>query len=172
MKKPNIMEENTKNTGHGMGVAALIIGVLSLIVAFIPCLGLMASFTAIVAVVLGAIGISQASRAESPKGLALGGLITGAVALLISIAQIVFFAGFSDRIDFFGGELEEALENVQRDVMRDFESGDFKITIEDGEDKIEIQGSGRKKDLREKLEELEGVETEEQQKQDSTEKQE
>ncbi len=166
------MEENVKNTGHGMGVAALIIGILSVIVALIPCLGLMAFFTAIVGVVLGAIGISQASRAEAPKGMALGGLITGAVALLISIAQIVFFAGFSDRIGVFGDQLEEALEDVQKDVMRDFESGDFKITIEDGEDKIEIQGSSSKKDLLEKLEELEGVETEEPQKKDSTEKRE
>ncbi len=169
------MEENIKNTGHGMGVAALIIGVLSVIVAFIPCLGLMAFFTAVVAVVLGAIGISQASRAEAPKGLALGGLITGAVALMISIAQIVFFAGFSDRIGVFGDELEEALENVQRDVMEDFGSGDFRITIEDGEDKIEIQGSGSKKDMREKLEKLEkleGIEIEEEQKKDSTRKQE
>lgn len=154
------MEENTKNTGHGMGVAALIMGIVSVVVAFIPCLGLLAFFTAIVAIVLGAIGISQSSRAESPKGLAIGGLVTGGLALLISIAQVVFFAGFSRNFDTIGDRIEEAFEEVGEDLRDDFESGDFKITIEDGEDKIEIEGSAKKEGLREKLEKLEGVELE------------
>jgi len=154
------MEENNKNTGHGMGVAALIMGIISVVVAFIPCVGLLAFFTAIVAIVLGAIGISQASRAESPKGLAIGGLVTGGLALLISIAQVVFFAGFSRNFDTIGDKIEEAFEEVGEDIRDDFESGDFKITIEDGEDKIEIEGSAKKEDLRNKLEKLEGVELE------------
>jgi len=152
------MEENTRNTGHGMGVAALIMGIISIVVAFIPCIGLLAFFTAIVAIVLGAIGISQASRAQAPRGMGLGGLITGALALVISVAQIVFFAGFSNRIDFLGERFEEALEEVQKSVMEDIETGDFKITIEDGEDKIEIEGSARMKNLKEKLEKLEKLE--------------
>ncbi|MBN1388837.1 MAG: DUF4190 domain-containing protein [Bacteroidales bacterium] len=154
------MEENRTNSGHGMGVAALIMGIISVVVAFIPCLGLLAFFTGIVAIVLGAIGISQASRANAPKGLGIGGLVTGALALLISIAQIVFFAGFSKNFDFIGDRIEEAFEEVEKDIREDFEKGDFKITIEDGEDKIEIEGTATKKDLRDKLEKLEGVELE------------
>ena len=164
------MEEKTKNTGHGMGVAALIMGIISIIVAFIPCVGLLAFFTAVAAIVLGAIGISQASNANAPKGLSVGGLITGAFALLISIAQVVFFAGFSNKLDFVGDRLEEVFEDVEKEVLEDFESGDFRITIEDGEDKIEIEASSNKEDLREKLEKLEGVdvEVEEKVKEDTT----
>ena len=166
------MEENNKNPGHGMGVAALIMGIISVVVAFIPCLGLLAFFTAIVAIVLGAIGISQASCSETPKGLAIGGLVTGALALLISIAQVVFFAGFSRNFDFIGERIEEAIEDVESDIREDFKSGDFKITIEDEEDRIEIEGSAKKEDLRDKLEKLEGVELEEEEaKKDTTEQQ-
>jgi len=154
------MEENKTNTGHGMGVAALIMGILSIVVAFIPCLGLLAFFTAIVAIVLGAIGISQASRAETPKGLSLGGLITGALALIISLAQLVFFVGFSKNFDHIGERIEEAIEEVEKDIREDFETGDFKITIQDGEERIEIEGTAKKKDLRDKLEKLEEVELE------------
>ncbi len=152
------MEENYKNTGHGMGVAALIMGIISVVVAFIPCLGLLAFFTAIVAIVLGAIGISQASKASSPKGLSAGGLVTGVLALLISLAQLVVFAGFSTKIDFLGDKLEEIFEDIEKEVIKDVESGDFRITIEDGDDMIEIEGTAKKKDLRDKLEKLEGVE--------------
>ncbi|HKL67811.1 MAG TPA: DUF4190 domain-containing protein [Bacteroidales bacterium] len=154
------MEEKTQNTGHGMGVAALIIGIISIVVAFIPCLGLLAFFTAVVAIVLGAIGISQASRANAPKGTAIGGLVTGGLALFITIAQIVFFASFSDRMDFAGDRIEEIFEDIGDDVMEDMENSEFKITIEDGEDKVEIQGSGNKENLKEKLEKLEGIEEE------------
>jgi hypothetical protein len=154
------MEENKTNTGHGMGVAALIMGILSIVVAFIPCLGLLAFFTAIVAIVLGAIGISQASRTKAPQGLGIGGLVTGGLALLISVAQLVFFAGFSKNFDHIGDRIEEAFEEVEKDIREDFEKGDFKITIEDGEDKIEIEGTAKNKDLRDKLEKLEGVELE------------
>ena len=153
------MEENTKNTGHGMGVAALIMGIISMVVAFIPCVGLLAFFTGVVAVVLGAIGISQASRASASKGLGVGGLVTGGLALLISIFQVVFFAGFSHNLKGLGDRIEEAVEDVRKDVMDDIESGDFRITIEDGEDKIEIKGSGSKKNMLDELDKLEGVDS-------------
>ncbi|MFO7853285.1 MAG: DUF4190 domain-containing protein [Bacteroidota bacterium] len=164
------MQENRTNTGYGMGVAALIMGIISIVVAFIPCIGLMAFFTAVVAIVLGAIGISQASRVEAPKGPGIGGLVTGALALLISISQFVFVAGFSTQLDDIGESIKEAVEDVEQDIREDFESGDFKITIEDGNDKIEIEGSAKKEDLRDKLEKLEGVELEQEEteKEDTT----
>ncbi|MDT8401446.1 MAG: DUF4190 domain-containing protein [Bacteroidales bacterium] len=151
------MEEKTGNTGHGMGVAALIMGVISIVIAFIPCIGTLAFITGIVAIVLGAIGISQASQSAAPKGMQIGGLVTGVLALLISIGQWVFFAGFSKNFSTIGQRIEEAFEDVEKDIREDFESGNFRITIEDGEDKIEIEGTSKKKDLRDKLEELEGV---------------
>jgi hypothetical protein len=149
------MEENKNKTGHGLGVAALIMGIISFVVAFIPCVGLFAMLTAIVAVVLGAIGLSQASRAEAPKGMALGGLITGVIALFIAIAQVALFAGFSDRVDFIGDKIEEIVEEIEDDVLDEIDSGDFHITIEEGDNSIEIKGSAKKENLRDKLEELE-----------------
>lgn len=141
-----------------MGVAALIMGIISLVIAVIPCVGALAFFTGIVAIVLGAIGISQASQAASPKGLQIGGLITGGLALLIAISQMVFIGGFSKNFDSIGQSIEEAIEDAQKEIREDFESGNFRITIEDGDDKIEIEGSGKKEDLRDELEKLEGVE--------------
>ena len=154
------MEEEIKNSGHGMGVAALIMGIISIVIAIIPCVGALAFFTGIVAIVLGAIGLSQASQASAPKGLQIGGLVTGALALLIAISQMVFIGGFSKNFDNIGERIEEAFEDVEKDLREDFESGNFKITIEDGEDKIQIEGSSKKEELRNELEKLEGVEME------------
>ncbi len=148
------MEENTKNSGQGLGVAALIVGIISFVVAIIPCVGLLAVFTSFVAIILGAIGLSQASRDNSPKGLNMGGLILGIVALFIAIAQIVFFAGFADKASFIEEKIEDIFDDIETDVLNEFEDGSFSITIDDGEDKIEIKSS-IKRDLIDKLEELE-----------------
>lgn len=152
------MEENTRNSGQGLGVAALIMGIISFVVAFIPCVGLLAMFTAIIAIVLGAIGMSQASRDNSPKGLMFGGLIIGVIALFISIAQIVVLAGLSSKADFFEEKIEEIVDEIGEGIKGEFDSGDLKIIIEDGDDKVEIKSSVRKKELIDKLEELEGEE--------------
>ncbi len=150
------MEEKTRNSGQGLGVAALVLGVISFIVALIPCVGLFAFFTAIVAIVLGAIGLSQASRSNSPKGLMFGGLILGVVALFIAIAQLVFFSSFADKAPDFEERFEDVIKGIQRDVIDELDDGSFSITIDDGEDKIEIN-STIKKELRETLDELEDI---------------
>jgi hypothetical protein len=151
------MEEKTRNSGQGLGVAALVLGVISFIVALIPCVGLFALFTALVAIVLGAIGLSQASRNNSPKGLMFGGLILGVVALFIAIAQIVFFSGFADRAPYFEEKFEDIIKDIERDVIDEFDEGSFSITIDDGTDRIEINSS-IKKELRDALDELEDLE--------------
>lgn len=167
------MEEIKKNTGHGMGVAALIMGIISFVVAFIPCVGLFALFTAVVAIVLGAIGLSQASKSETPKGMSLAGLITGVLALFIAIAQIAVFAGLSDKAGFIGDRIEEVIEDIEGDIRKEIDGGDFHITIEDGDQSIEIKGSANKKSLLDKLDELEDVDVkidfdEEEEKQDTS----
>ncbi len=150
------MEENTRNSGQGLGVAALIMGIISFVVAFIPCVGLLAMFTAIIAIVLGAIGLSQASRDNSPKGLMFGGLIVGVIALFISIAvQIVVVAGLSSRAGFIEEKIEEIVDEIGEGIKDEFKDGNFNITIEDGDDKVEIKSSIRKNEMIDKLEELE-----------------
>ena len=149
------MEENNRNNGQGLGVAALIMGIISFVVAFIPCIGIFAFLTAAIAIVLAAIGISQASRTDSPKGLMVGGLVVAGIALFISIAQIVVIAGLSDKAGYFEERLEDVFKDFEKEVLNEFEDGNFSITIEDGDEKVEIKSS-IKKEMVDKLHELEG----------------
>lgn len=154
------MEENTRNSGQGLGVAALVMGIISFLIAFIPCVGLFAIFTAIIAVVLGAIGLSQASRTNSPKGLMLGGLIIGVIALFVSVAQVVVIAGLSDRAGFIEERIEDVIDEIEESVSDELKDGTFSITIDDGDEKVEIKSSV-KRELRDKLDELEDLEDDE-----------
>lgn len=150
------MEDKTRNSGQGLGVAALVLGVISFIVALIPCVGLFALFTALIAIVLGSIGLSQASRNKGPKGLMFGGLILGIVALFIAIAQLVFFSGFAERAPYFEEKIEDLIKDIEREVIDEMDDGSFSITIDDGTDRVEIN-STIKKELRETLDELEDL---------------
>ncbi|MEZ5000794.1 MAG: DUF4190 domain-containing protein [Bacteroidales bacterium] len=151
------MEENNKNNGQGLGVASLILGIVSFVVAFIPCVGILALFTAAAAIVLGAIGLSQASRAGSQhRGMNIGGLIVGIIALFVSVVQVAVIVGISENVDGVGSRIEEIVGDIQKDILDEIDNGNFKISIEDEDQKVEINASSNRDDLLDKLDELEG----------------
>ncbi len=89
--EPDTSAPREPKTLNGVGLAALIVGVLSLIGSVIPILNYVSGFLAAVGIVLGIIGLILKDR---PKGMALGGLIASVVALILSIVLgIVYTAG-------------------------------------------------------------------------------
>jgi hypothetical protein len=92
-----------RKTFNGVGLAALIVGVLAFIGSFIPLINYGSGFVAVVGIVLGIIGLVLKNR---PKGMALAGLITSVVALIVSIVlAIVYTAGLATAI---GGVVSES----------------------------------------------------------------
>lgn len=82
---------------NGFGVAALVLGILSLITWFLFVGGLFG----VIAVVLGAIGRGRAKRGEANNGgMALAGLIMGAVGVLLTILVIVGVAALWNSEEF------------------------------------------------------------------------
>ncbi len=79
---------------NGIGIAALVVGIVSLFTWWIPVLGLV---VAIVAVVLGIVGIRKASKGQATnKGMAIAGLVTGALGLIASLLVTIFFLTAAD----------------------------------------------------------------------------
>jgi membrane-bound ClpP family serine protease len=80
---------------NGVGVAALVIGVVALVLAILIIFFPLAGLLGLLALILGAVGMARASRGEADnRGQALGGLITGLLALLIAIALGVGIGSF------------------------------------------------------------------------------
>lgn len=89
--EPDTSAPRERKAFNGVGLAALIVGVVSLIGAVIPILNYGSGFLAVVGIVLGIIGLILKDR---PKGMALGGLVVSVVALILSIVlAIVYTAG-------------------------------------------------------------------------------
>ena len=74
-----------------MGVAALVLGIISVIVSFIPFCGTWAIVPAIVGLVLGIIDWSKKKKAGEKKGKAIAGTICSGVAIIIIIAWWALF---------------------------------------------------------------------------------
>lgn len=148
------------STGQNLGIAALITAIVTFVFAVIPCVGLIAIVPAIIAIVLAVAGISQASRSDSPRGVAVAALVIGIVAALISLSQIVVVGkiGHSFQKDW-GGNIEKIIDDVQENIINKLENANVNIKIEDGDQKVEISTDINRKDLRKELEQLEGADT-------------
>ena len=153
------MEDVKNNTGQNLGIAALITAIITFVLAVIPCVGLIAIIPGIIAIVLASVGLSQASRSNSPRGVLVAGLIIAIIASMISC-----FAGFCCRqdckeADKWPSEIQNIINDVQENVVKDLEDANVSIKVESNGEKVEINTSTDKKEREQKLEELEGGNT-------------
>ena len=151
------MENNVnKNPGHSLGVAALITSIVTIVMALIPCIGMIAIIPGIVAIVLAVVGISQANRANAPRGMMVAALIIGIVASFISLSQYVVAAKLVSDKEGWKGDWENAMEDVRKEILDEFDREGVSIKIQKGDESVEIKASGNRSDMEKKLEILEG----------------
>jgi hypothetical protein len=107
---------------NGLGIAALIFGVLAILSAWVPVLGVVGILLAILAIVLGFSGRGRAKRGRATNGgVALGGAVLGILALIIGliIQVLVFVAGFT----FLNSGGRQAVEQFQQCVQQQVTGG-------------------------------------------------
>ncbi|MGQ7296080.1 DUF4190 domain-containing protein [Quadrisphaera sp. KR29] len=79
---------------NGVGLAALILGILALLSGFFVIGGLLG----LVAIVLGVIGSRRAKRGlATNRGMAITGIVLGLLAVVLSVIAIVFFGFIGSR---------------------------------------------------------------------------
>lgn len=101
MEEQNVTLKDPK-AGKGLGVAALILGIIGLILCFIPVINVFGVILAITALILGIVGMIIAKKKGGSKGMALTGLILGALGIIIFIVMYaVVFAAASEELTRF-----------------------------------------------------------------------
>jgi len=83
----------TTTEGQVTGIVGIVLGVISLIVAFIPCVGIVAFLPGGLAIIFSVISIVQASKGNGAKGLGIAALIVSILATLLAAAWLVLFSG-------------------------------------------------------------------------------
>ncbi len=128
------MEKIKTNAGHGLGVAGLVLGILSLLMAFIPCVGVIAIGPGGVAVVLSIIGLTQASKNNGAKGINIAALVISSLGTLIACLWLFVFVGIASLDE---GQIENMVEDVIEEVVR--ESNSCNTDLQDEMDKLEME---------------------------------
>ena len=146
------MEEVKNNSGQNLGIAALITAVITFVLAVIPCVGLIAIIPGIIAIILATVGLSQAARNNSPRGVLIAGLIISIIASMISFSQIFIVGKIAQKSDHWPNNIQNIINDVQDNVTKELQDNNVSI-------KVEINTNANKKNQEKTLEELEGVVT-------------
>jgi hypothetical protein len=146
--------------GQNLGIAALITAIITFVLAVIPCVGLIAIIPGIIAIILAVVGLSQASTNNAPRGVLLAGLIIAVVASMISFSQFFVAGKFARRAhDKWPSKLENVINDVQENVVKNIEDANVSIKVETDSNKVEINVNPARINREQKLEELEKVKT-------------
>ena len=92
-----------------MGIAALILGIISIIIGFIPLCGSIALVPAIIGLILGIVDTVQKSKKDEKKGVSIAGLVLSAIAIVVIIFWVFIFGVAVSKVDT--NELNQATEN-------------------------------------------------------------
>ena len=85
---------------NGLGIAALVLGIIGVVVGIIPFLFWLAVILGVIGLIFGFIGRGRANRGEATNGtMALWGIITSAVAVVLSIVGLVILLGVVADLD-------------------------------------------------------------------------
>ena len=120
-----------RQTGQTSGTIAIVLGVISLILAFTPCIGMFALIPGVITLIFSAISLTRASNTNSSKGLAIGGFGLALVSMLIAMLWIAGLrkSGVFDNTDSRQSKLHKLLENIETNI-EELEDRDNQRTIE------------------------------------------
>ncbi len=114
MSTPYAANVPSRALPKGMAVASLVLGILGILTSFFLLGGLLG----LVALILGFVALGKIKKGEADgRGMAIGGIITGAIALLLTVLIVAtvgaFFADKKDELSNLSDCLNNAQGNAQ-----------------------------------------------------------
>jgi len=127
------MEKIKSNAGHALGVAGLVLGILSLFLAFIPCIGIIAIGPGVVAIVLSIVGLVQANKNNGAVGINIAAIVVSGLGTLIACIWLFVIVGIASLDE---DQIEDMVEDVIEDVIRETNTCNYEL--QDELDKLEM----------------------------------
>ena len=106
-----------------MGIAALILGILSIIIGFIPLCGMIALVPALIGLILGIVDTVQKNKKGEKKGVSIAGIVLSAIAVIIISVWTLVIGNAVSNID--ENELQEALRSSFEDANITFDFNSY-----------------------------------------------
>lgn len=135
-----MVEQQKTNTGQGLGIAGLVLGIISIPLAVMGCTFIIALLFGAAGIVFSAIGLTQARQANGARGITTAGLVVSIVGSAIAILWFLFLGAFiQDAMDHKGKWFDklENLEEISRDLEEETEESIDEQDMEELENKME-----------------------------------
>lgn len=119
------MEQTNENSkaGKNLGIAGMVLGIVAVVISFVPCLGMYALIPGIIGLVLSVISVVQANKAGAAKGMAIAGIVCSLVGSVIAGWQ---YSQISSGLEKF----KDGMENLDTAKLRQ----DLNTVIQDMSD--------------------------------------
>lgn len=98
------MPSSDSTTSAIFGIISLILGIITFLFSFIPCLGFYAFFPGVIGLGLGITGLVLARRGESEKGMLIAAIILSAIGIGIAMFQ---YKALHKTVHDFGDAIRE-----------------------------------------------------------------
>ena len=97
---PNPTQQAPAKPSNGLGLTGFIVGLVGLLLSFIPLIGVVAWPLVILGIIFSAIGISKAAKGRATnKGLAITGLVLSVVGLVVCILWAAVWKKAADEVN-------------------------------------------------------------------------
>lgn len=115
-----------------MAVASLVLGIISIIFAFIPCTSWIGIITAIIGLVLGIIDLVKKKKAGEKKGMSIAGTVCSGIAVVIVAGWIILGSYFTGKlVNTFNNSISDTDWNVvANEWAAELENIDFNTYME------------------------------------------
>lgn len=112
MKTESTQSNKNESLTHGLAITGLVIGILALIVSFVPCFGVYAIIIGVIGLIVSIIALILASKNNYPKGLIIAALLTSLLGCSIAYWQKV-------RMENAIEDLTKGIENSTNEFIKD-----------------------------------------------------
>ncbi len=85
-----------ENKTNGLSIGGMVVGILSLLISFIPCIGILGGLIGGVGLILSIIGYRSAKDSGGPTTMAIVGIVLSALAIIIALAWGTFMSRASN----------------------------------------------------------------------------
>ena len=104
-----------------MPVAALVLGIVGLLLSLVPCLGMWALPLTLLAIIFGALGLKKEEGKEKKgKGMAIAGLICGIIGSLIASWWIYAIFALKGELNDPNSEFNQGVQQMQKEFQKEF----------------------------------------------------
>ena len=91
--------DTAKATGNGIAIAAMVCGIVSVALGWIPVVFAIAVVLAVLAIIFGIVGVRRARETGRRRGFAIAGIVTGGLAIPIAVVGLLFTVAVFRAID-------------------------------------------------------------------------